>query len=363
MLSPSNHLFLKICIIACAGLLLTSCAAKLRKAETRTAFRFFPPPPAAAKIQYLTKISSSSDIAGKQSWLKRYIFGEEPDRPIFKPYGIALKKGKIYICDTMLPGLEIIDLEASTFEYFTPGGAGELRKPTNCALDDQGNLYIADTGRRQVVIFDRDLNYKSVIGNGQDMKPTDVALDGDNLLVCDLQNHQVKVFSRESYRHLSSFPDQNHNLPGYLYSPTNIYIENDKIYVTDTGDSKVKVFSKDEKFILAVGSFGNLTGQFVRPKGVAVDRDGNIFVADAAFENVQVFNADGSLLTFWGGSYKSEGDMYLPAKVAIDYDNLGFFKKYVAPGYKLKYLIFVTNQYGPDKIGIYGFIGPEGISE
>jgi DNA-binding beta-propeller fold protein YncE len=355
-LNQSNR---KIIAVFCITVLLAACSAKLRKAETESAYRFFPPPPAGAKIQYLTKISSSSDINKKQSWLKRYVFGSEPVKSINKPYGITLNNGKIYICDTMLPGLEIIDLESSTFEYFIPNGAGELRKPTNCALDEQGNLYVADTERGQVVIFDAALNYRSAIGDGQDMRPTDVSINGNNIWLCDLQSHQIKVFSAKTSRLLFAFPDLNQNRPGYLYSPTNLYVKNDKVYVTDTGDSRVKIFSLDGSYLTSVGSFGKSSGQFVRPKGVAVDREGNICVVDAAFENVQVFNSEGGLLTFFGGSYKSEGDMYLPAKVAIDFENTGFFEKYVAPGYDLKYLILVTNQYGPDKVSIYGFIENE----
>lgn len=59
---------------------------------------------------------------------------------------------------------------------------------------------------------------------------------------------------------------------------------------------------------------------------------------------------------FFGGSYKGPGDMWLPAKVIIDYDNLNYFQKYVHESFDLKYLIFVTNQYGPSKINIYGFV-------
>jgi len=48
--------------------------------------------------------------------------------------------------------------------------------------------------------------------------------------------------------------------------------------------------------------------------------------------------------------------MWLPAKVTVDYEHLKYFQKYVDPGFHLKYLIFVTNQYGPDKINIYGAV-------
>ena len=59
---------------------------------------------------------------------------------------------------------------------------------------------------------------------------------------------------------------------------------------------------------------------------------------------------------FFGGPYQAHGDMYMPAGVEVDYLNLSYFKKYVAPGYDLKYLVLVTNQFGPDKLSIYGRI-------
>ena len=108
--------------------------------------------------------------------------------------------------------------------------------------------------------------------------------------------------------------------------------------------------------IRTIGSYGKALGQFVRPKGIAVDYNDLLYVVDAGFENVQIFDNKGNLLMFFGGSYEKPGDMWLPAKVIIDYKNLHYFEKYVYKGFKLKYLIFVTNQYGPDKINVYGFI-------
>jgi len=79
-------------------------------------------------------------------------------------------------------------------------------------------------------------------------------------------------------------------------------------------------------------------------------------VVDAAFENVQIFNSSGQLLMYFGGPYSSPGDMWLPAGVAVDYSNLDYFNKYVDPEFELQYLVYVTNQYGPGKIGVYGFV-------
>jgi hypothetical protein len=63
-------------------------------------------------------------------------------------------------------------------------------------------------------------------------------------------------------------------------------------------------------------------------------------------------------LMHFGGPYNKPGDMWLPAGIAIDYENLNYFSQFVDKSFDLQYLIFVTNQYGPDKISVYGFVKP-----
>ncbi|MCP4646357.1 MAG: hypothetical protein GY852_01310, partial [bacterium] len=87
-----------------------------------------------------------------------------------------------------------------------------------------------------------------------------------------------------------------------------------------------------------------------------------LYVVDAAFENVQLFNAGGDLLMHFGGAYKGAGAMWLPAAVEISYENLSFYEPYVDESFELKYLIYVTNQYGPAKLNVYGRVEEKAIS-
>jgi len=316
----------------------------------------YPPPPDSTRIQFLTSFSTSTDITGGRSGILRYILGAEEARPIFKPYGIASSKGKIYICDTQLGGLEIIDLEQKKFDYFQPRGRGQIFKPINCTLDDKGYLYIADTERNQIVIFDADLNYFNSIGNPTEFKPTDVSYFGGDIWVCNLKAKRIEVFSGTSLTLVKSFPDAASSDPEFLFSPTNLFVTESQVYVSDFGDFRIKIFNHQGQFVKSLGSYGQAPGQFVRPKGIAVDTHNFLYVTDAGFENVQMFDEQGQLLMFFGGNYKGPGDMWLPAKVCLDYENLAFFQKYVDDAFKLKYLIYVTNQFGPDKINVYGFV-------
>ena len=167
---------------------------------------------------------------------------------------------------------------------------------------------------------------------------------------------QIRVYSHGRNELLFSFPERNRNQPYYLFSATNLTAGNGKIYITDTGDARVKIFTENGRYLGSIGSFGKRPGQFVRPKGVAVDRQERLYVTDAAFENVQIFNTESQLLMHFGGNYNGPGRMWLPAGICIDYEHLQYFQKFVNREYELQYLIFVANQYGPDKITVYGFI-------
>ncbi len=321
----------------------------------------YPAAPDTARIQYLTSYSNSLDISGKRTALQETVLGEDLGLPIGKPYGIATTKGKVFICDATIRGLEIIDLVKKTLKPFVPTGKGQLKLPLNCIIDQDGKLFITDAGRNEVIIFDEKLNYVNSIGKldtAENFRPLDICVTDRKIFVTNPKANKVNVYQKDNYKLLYSFPDSTSRDQVNLYNPVNIYYRNGELYVTDFGDFKIKIFNEDGKYLRSVGEFGKAVGQFIRPKGIAVDKDNNLFVVDAAFENVQIFNNQGKLLMFFGEPYKGPGGMWLPAKVHIDYDNLQYYKKWVSSDYELSYLIFVTNQYGPDKISVYGAVKP-----
>ncbi len=348
---------------AAAVLALAACGGKQAEPVAPSVVRLFPPPPDTARIQFLTRISTRSDVVGEHSPnLFQRIVGEQRDdveRLIVKPYGIALHQGTIYVCDGVLPGLEVIDLEAPDFRYVKPTGMGRLPKPINCFTDGQGRLYVTDVGRGEVVVFGDSLAYLGVVGGDSLRRPGDVFVSEERIWITDVRSARVRVYDGSTWEHLYSFPSvapTDADAPERLIAPANLFVTDDRVYVSDMYAAKVQVYTHDGDYVGSVGSYGLQLGQFYRPKGIAVDRDGILYVADAGFDNVQMFNPEGQLLMAFGGHYEQPGDMMLPAKVVLDYDNLEYFQQYVDPRFDLKYLILVTNQYGPDKINVYGFV-------
>lgn len=132
------------------------------------------------------------------SYLRAY--GEPGD---WKPVDAVVTNDRLYVADVRGGEIVIFDL---------PGGgkrsafgrkgepAARLDRPTNLALDQQGNVYVTDVGRFQVVKFDRDGNLLATFGGlgdgpGRFARPKGVAVDRDGLLYAvDAAFSNVQVF-------------------------------------------------------------------------------------------------------------------------------------------------------------------------
>jgi DNA-binding beta-propeller fold protein YncE len=77
----------------------------------------------------------------------------------------------------------------------------------------------------------------------------------------------------------------------------------------------------DHHFKQTWGSFGAGDGQFNRPRGLAIDSDGNVYVADSGNHRIQKFTSTGVFLKWWGGDGNGEGQFKLPIHIAIDTNN------------------------------------------
>ena len=339
---------------------LASCAILKKKKTVQKTVLLYPSPPDQPRFQFLTKISNNKDMGDMQSKFSKMIVGELKLSKIIKPYGMAMYKGKMFVCDNYVGGMEVLDFEHNKFKYFFSNGKGQLKMPINCFIDEKGYLYVGDCGRFEVVVFDANGNFVRSFGEKEKFKPSDVAVADGKVFVANSADSKIDVYSNDSIsKLLYTIPKGDVGGEEHICMPTNIAIKNNKLYVSDFGCSKIRMYTLDGNFLDTLGGRGDFLGQFAKLKGIAVDNEENIYAVDAAFENVQIFNKDKHILMPLGGHYKGLGDMYMPAKVIIDYDNIKYFQKYVDPAFELKYLVCVANQYGPDLITIYGRIEPK----
>jgi DNA-binding beta-propeller fold protein YncE len=363
------RIFKNICYTALACLLLAGCAADTTCKYISKDPIFFPPLPDQPRIQYLTGINSSNDIGDgkKKGGISLLVTGnEQQDAAVVtlgKAYGVEVHKGKIYIAQGMEKRITIIDLAKGTFTEppGTKSGRGVLAYPINLTLDDDDNLYVADTARKEIVVYDAKGNFKTSFGKGlaPKSKITDVKYYKGKLFALDMGNHMMRLLDRNTGEQLAEFgntgkPEQKLSIPG------NFTIDADgNIYITNLGSNRVVKLDQDGNYLDSFGGVGDQFGQFSKPRGIAIDDEKRIYVVDGATSVVQLFNDKFRVLTFFGLPGLAYGSLNSPSGITISTENTDYFQKFAAPGFKVTALIYVVSQFGQEfcipRISVYGF--------
>jgi DNA-binding beta-propeller fold protein YncE len=248
---------------------------------------------------------------------------------------MALFEGKLYVCDVGRELIAVFDLRNRTFGYLTKDP--RLKKPVNIFIDDNGFKYVADSTAGLVFVFDRDDNLVNMLGQQLKINPV--------IMRVGLKPSTVIRFQPDA-----ELP------PGEISLISDMALDQQgNIYVTDKAGGRITQFNRYGIFRRTIGRPGDNIDDFVRPKGIAIDRDNRIWIVDAATEVAKIYNEQAQLLLFFGLPGNKPGMMNLPAKIVIDYDNVEFFQKYAIQGAKIEFLVLVSNQYGPNKISVYGF--------
>jgi len=337
-------------------LILAACSGPA-KVELKTVF--FPPLPDEPRIQYLTSFNSNGFITKEKSSFRLVVTGEEKedaDITIDKPLGIAVHNGVIYVCDMHQATVFMIDADKKRFESLKGNaGPGALKKPAHVAVDADGTIYVADTVRKEIMIYNAAGDFIQAVGRNLDMKPFAVVLSPDNIFVLDGLNNNVKVLDKVTYQLIREI-GAGTTADDTIWRPFNMTKDSHGfLYVTNIGTCKVLKMDVDGHVLLAYGQQGDAPGMFARPRGVAVDDAGLIWVVDAAFQNVQIFNEKGRILLGFGDPGSPAGSMNIPAGIAITKDRMEYFRKFADPDFDVEQLIFVTNQSGFDMVEVYGF--------
>ncbi|HDZ20987.1 hypothetical protein LCGC14_0254130 [marine sediment metagenome] len=315
---------------------------------------FYPPAPDLPRLQFLLSFSDLEQWSHRKSSFADFIVGSEVSSAgeITSPYGVAARNGKIYICDIARGRVHVIDVAAKTHGQL--GDASNIRKPVNITIDTDGTKYVCDTMAERVVVFDADDQFVRFIDNGATCNPIDLVVDGDELIVADVADAEVEAWSRDGkFLRLIA---KNGKGPGELRDPRNLAIDSKgRIFVSDTVASIINIYNRRGQFIGYIGAPGDRPGFFARPKGIAIDPDDIIYTADAQWEIVQLFEPEGRLLMFFGGAAAGPEGMGMPAGLAIDTTSIDAFADYIDEDFEAEYLLFVANQFGKNKIGVYAF--------
>jgi uncharacterized protein (TIGR03663 family) len=113
--------------------------------------------------------------------------------------------------------------------------------------------------------------------------------------------------------------------PGQFLGPKGVARDLDgNVYIADSQNHRIQVFDAQGQFVREWGGEGVNAGEFKEPWGVAVSADGTVYVADTWNHRIQVFDRKGGFLRMWGVFGEAPapetfpGLLYGPRDVVVD---------------------------------------------
>jgi streptogramin lyase len=340
-------------ICAMLAVLITGCTSKPKEVAAPPS-AFWPSYPDEPRIQFLVSFESSKDVEPEKSSLDKLVYGKENESVLAlkKPYGVDMYNGKIYVCDLRNAALTVLDLRNRKTLVLGRTGGDTLTRPSDIVISDDGYKYVSDVDKGKIFVFDPNERAAGSFGL-EGLKPTGLAVHGDELYVCNFTAQRVEVFNRRTGK-ATRYVGEKGMGDGQFIRPLGIAVDkNANLFVADVMKCTVQKFDPTGKFVRQFGTISNNAGGLVRPKQMAIDNDGTLYVVDAAFQNVQLFNELGQVYTFFGSPGSHPGAMYLPAGICVHDGDLDIFAKYINPAFDAKRLIIVTNQFGLNKVSVY----------
>lgn len=261
-------------------------------------------------------------------------FGQEgvDDGEFSSPTGIALDNdGNIYVADTDNHSVQKFDKDGKFIARW--GGEpsqeeGLFYYPRGLAVGPDGEVYVSDSGNNRVQKFDSDGNCMHAWGRfgfawrGADLGKFDVpwgiATDKEgNIYVSDTSNSRIQKFKSDGTPLLKWGRDG--SFDGAFFFPRGVAIDFvGNIFVADEGNNRIQKFDARGSFLTKWGREGSGPGQFKAPWGVACDALGNVYVVDSGNHRIQKFDGNGTFLCAWGNRGKTEGQLNFPSGIAVD---------------------------------------------
>ena len=300
----------------------------------------WPGAPDAPRVAYVQAFSRPEDLGIQKGMMQRLgelLFGAENAR-IVRPTAVLESAGVIYVADPGAKGVHRFDRAGARYELLHAAGKQPLPSPVGLAAGANGEVYVTDSALAKVLVirpgakFATELPLRHRLG-----QPTGIAADPTTgtLYVVDTARHQLLLFDRDGA--LTATVGERGRGDGQFNFPTLLWRDAaGRLYVTDALNFRVQILDARGQFLSKFGRQGDGSGDMARHKGIATDGYGHIYLADGLFHALQIFDPSGRFLLSIGGQGRDRGEFWLPVGVYIGSGDT----IYVADSYNQRVQVF-----------------------
>lgn len=195
-----------------------------------------------------------------------------------------------------------------------------LVSPYGIVADGRGRIWVADPGSNAVRLYSLSKRGVESIDQAEGVgleSPVGVAYD---------QNKEIVYVSDSSRRKVFLFSVSGGYLgklapPGDFERPAGLAVDKEgSLYVVDVTRGVIDLFDRNGTYLRSIGSASAANGLFNHPSNVAVDSAGRVYVVDSLRFRVEVQDADGKLIGLVGQLGDAAGTFSRPRGVGIDSD-------------------------------------------
>ncbi len=274
---------------------------------------------------------------------------------VARPAGLAFHDGHLYVCDAERAVVHDWDLRKGQGRLIGQFSDLKLAKPVAVAVGDDGRVFVADTDRAEVIVFDPEGRAARRLrpANRVEWRPTAIAVSGSKVFVGDIHFHCIDVFDGDTGLLVDSLGGAGSDA-GRMYYPMGIVVDHGgRMAISDMMNSRVQMFDDQHQFLWSAGRPGNRLGDMGKPRQLAVGPDGVLFVTDAEFNHVHVLDDRGRLLMMFGGPEERPGGTPMPVGIAVAVAVPDHIAALVPKDFDAGYFVFVGNSVGGKRIGLY----------
>jgi DNA-binding beta-propeller fold protein YncE len=297
----------------------------------------YEPPAYATSI-----VQPKSGLASIRDTLVTFAYG--PARVMGAPYQLTTDSmQRVIISDPNLQAVHVFDPKGKTSFSILGDQGRRLQMPAGVAVDAQDNIYIADSERGIVLVYDSHGRFVRYVGlfHGENMyqRPTGIAIDrkAGRLYLADTPRNLVLILDLQGNVLNKVGRDRDGSGSGELIAPTDIAVSDQAIMVLDANQSRIQVLDSNGNRVRSYRLAGGGDGQI----GIAADKHGYLYVSYVARSSIGIYRPDGSLIGAFGQSGSRIGEFRDPKGLWVDGNN----RIYVADTENARVQVF---QFNPD---------------